>query len=39
MHEIGYISNIFGPISSPFAEIKVNEEELLSKIIKVYLKE
>lgn len=39
MNEIGYVSNIFGPISSPFVEIRVNNESLLSKIMKVYLKE
>ncbi|MEM1574348.1 MAG: hypothetical protein QXF09_00610 [Nitrososphaerota archaeon] len=39
MHEIGYISNVFGPISSPFIEVKINNNELLSKIAKVYLKE
>ncbi|MEM2083263.1 MAG: hypothetical protein QXY18_01660 [Nitrososphaerota archaeon] len=38
-HEIGYVSNIFGPISSPFIEIRVDNENLLPKIIKVYLKE
>jgi rRNA processing protein Gar1 len=39
MHEIGYVSNIFGPTSSPFIEIRVNKENLSLEITKVYLKE